>query len=74
MKTFHFTGGLDIDITVIEHGLNKAFDFACDILCAIETKFGYGAVKESRLIDVEDAFVGHDKNIEPVFHECLKEE
>lgn len=74
MKAFHFTGGLYIDITVVKHGLDKAFDFACDILCAIEAEFGHGAIKEACLIDIEDAFIRYDKNIKPIFHECLKEE
>jgi len=73
VEALGFAGGLDIDITEVEHGSEEAFDFACDILGAIEAELGDRAMEKAGLIDVDDAFIGYDKDIEPIVHEGLKE-
>src|SRR5688572_23363969 len=73
-ETCFFTGCLDFYVAKVKQGFCNAFDRACDVLHAVETELGNGTGKETGLLDVEDALVGNDPDIQIVVHEILEQE
>jgi hypothetical protein len=62
-EPLRFTGGLDIDIAVIEKSRDDAHDISRDILNLIQFQFAYFPGKKAVLLNVDDPFVGDDPDI-----------
>ncbi len=60
-------------MAVIEDGVNESVDLTCDILDVVEHELAHRASKESVLLNVDDAVVRHDPDIEIPVDEVLKE-
>lgn len=65
-KALGFRRSLHIEIAEVEHSRDDAFDRASDVLDASEAEFAYVAYEETFLLDVHDALVGDDPDIEIV--------
>ena len=64
-KVFLFAGALDMDIAVIEEGLEEPMDFHGNILDAGELELAHFPREEPALLDIDDAVIGDDPDVEP---------
>ncbi len=66
LEAFLLSGGLNEDVTVVEHGREETFYFACGVLDAEEVELAHGSDEESFLLDIYDALGSDDPNVEVV--------
>lgn len=59
-----FSGCLDENITIIEHGGNDAGDFCGDVLNAYQFQFADHPIKKAFLFDIHDSFIGNNPDVE----------
>lgn len=65
-KAIFFTGGLHVHVTEIEYRWDNAFDGHGDILDAGKVELAYLPDEQSFLLDVDDAVIGDDPDIEVI--------
>lgn len=63
------SGGLDVDVAVLEDSLEHAVGFGGDVLDACEVEFGGDALEEAVLFNIDDALIGDDPGVEVVIRE-----
>lgn len=65
-EAFPFAGALHVDIAEIQDGWEKSLDLARRVLDTEEENFAHMADEETSLLDVDDALIGDDPDIEVI--------
>lgn len=73
-KALFFSGGLHEDFTIIENGRDDSFHGDSYVLDIREIKLAYMTIKHSFLLDIDDAFIRDDPDIEIVVNPREKTE